>query len=322
MFLSRLQLKYYFFSFVIILACSLANAKKPKQVKTKLFVGPPKETVQEKIIQSNKSISNWFDSKAESIDLFLVGKKRSNVKNPTSVRIENTTYSTEGKVVENTANIGINLRLPNVEEYFQLKFTNYDEADDKRGVSKNYSRPNQERNYGTSLSFFRNFGNIKTAFQPRVEFKNTFNLSHSLSFESDGQVGVFKLDPKIEFYALADRGVGIFSKCNFSKQINETYSFAFINDVNYEEKLHLFSVTNGFSLGQVVTETKFLNYSWLFNSVNRPKYNLNSYVLAVTWKEQLLNKIFEYRITPHLDFEKERQFKGAAGLTVSLALFF
>lgn len=287
-----------------------------------MFVGPPKETVQEKIIQSNKSISNWFYSTAESLDLFLVGKKMSDVKNPTSVRIENTTYSTEGKEVENTANIGINLRLPNVEEYFQLKFTNYDEPDDKRGVSKNYTRPNQERNYGTSLSFFRSFGNIRTAFQPRFEFKNTFNLSHSLSFESDGRAGGFNLDPKIEFYALADRGAGIFSRCNFSKQINETYSFAFINDSNYEEKLHLFSVTNGISFGQVVAETKFLNYSWLFNSINRPNYNLNSYVLAVTWKELLLNRIFEYRVTPHLDFEKDRQFKGAAGISISLALIF
>lgn len=326
MFLVRLQLKYYFFSLLIIFGCGVSNAKKKPFVgppREKLFVGPPYDSVQEKILKSNKQISNWFDSAAESIDLFLVGKQASSTPNPTSVHIENTSYSSEGKEVENTSNLGINLRLPNVEEYFQLKFTNYDEAEDKRGISRNYSRQTQrERNYGTSVGFFRNFGNIKTAFQPRIEFKNTFNLSHSLSFESEGKFDQYKFDPKLEFYTIADRGAGIFLRLNFSKEINKTYSFAYVNDANYEEKLHLFSVTNGVSLGQTISETQFMTYSWLFNSINRPKYNLNSYILAVTWRELLLKKIFEYRITPHLDFEKEKQFKGAAGLTLSLMLIF
>ncbi len=273
------------------------------------------------LIQGNIAISRMFDRVAESIDTFLVGKKISKLPNETNVRVQNISNSTEGQKVENITHLNVNLRLPNLENYFQLKFTTYDQNEERSNQIKNAPTAKQ-RNYGASVGWFKSFGNINTAFQPRIELQDPLEVSHSLAFSSKANFITYEIKPKIEFFATPDKGTGIFIAGNYSYFISELFTLNWTNEGEYEEKRNLFSTNLGLSLAQTVNDRSSLNYGVSFYSNSRPVYHLNGYSFAVTWSQLIYKKIFDYQIIPHLDFSTETSFKGTAGLTLALNLNF
>ncbi|RYZ85908.1 MAG: hypothetical protein EOP06_15515, partial [Proteobacteria bacterium] len=101
--------------------------------------------------KSNIAVSEWFDGVAEGLDLFLVGKKLTNKRNESFIRIENTTVSSEGSSPGNSFAFIVNPRLQNLEEYWHLKFSTYDEQEERRNVKNEYLRQTQRReNYGAT----------------------------------------------------------------------------------------------------------------------------------------------------------------------------
>ncbi len=275
------------------------------------------------LMDSNRAIAEWFDGVVEGVDLFLVGKKITDRPNESSVRIENTSFSSEGKEVVNTTALAINPRFVNLEEYMQLKFTTYDEREGGRGVRNRFLRQTpRERNYGATIGLFRKLGNIRTAFQPRIELQDPLKVSHSLTFESVAELQTYKVNPKLEFYADPTKGVGTFQAININFELSKIYSLTLINEGDYQEKSHLYAVTNGFAIGHLITEQSSFTYSLLFNSNNQPKYHLDGYSFSVAWNEVLYKGMVDYQIIPHLDFLFINRFKGNAGLTFAFSLNF
>lgn len=280
-------------------------------------------TWEQRFIQGNIAVSEWLDGVAEGVDLFLVGKDISDRRNDTSVTLKNSTYSMEGENVSNRISLSVNPRLPNLEEYWQLKFTSYDEREDARGIRRGYLRQApREENYGATIGLIRRLGSVRTSFQPRIELQDPLRVSHSLTFESVLDLERLDMNPKIEFFAKPDRGVGVFTALNLNYEISPKYSFTLINESEYEEKINKLSVTNGVALGQDLTASTALSYSLIFNSHNRESYHLNSYSFAISWNHLVYRRILDYQITPHVDFQDERHFKPQAGLTVNVSLHF
>jgi hypothetical protein len=281
------------------------------------------ETFEEKFISKNRAFSLWFDSVADGLDLFLVGKRITKTKNDSYIRIENNTYSQSGLPTTNETSLLINPRLPNLEKYWNLKFTSYDEQENGRGTENDYLRQTpRERNYGASLGLFRKFGAVRTIFQPRIELKNPLAISHSLAFESVADFTTFQINPKLEFYASASKGTGIFQALNFNFSLNEIFTLTLINEGDYQDKLHNYSVTNGFSFGQYINADNALDYAWLFFSNNQDNYHLDGYSLSLSWYHLVYKKILDFRLTPHLDFGKDHEFRGSPGITFQITLNF
>lgn len=278
---------------------------------------------EESFIQKNKDISAWFDGLTEGVDLFLVGKKVTKEKNKSSFRIDNTSISTEGKNFHNTLSIAIHARLQNLEEYLQLKFTSYDETSEGRGVESGYLRKSQrKKNYGATVGFFRKLGKIRTAFKPRIQLEDPLKVSHTLSFESIVEYEKFQINPKMEFFAHADKGVGTFQAINFHYEFNPTYALTLINEGEYQEKIHTLSVTNGFAIGQKVTEKTSFTYSWLFNSNNREVYHLEGHTPSITLSQLIYKNILDFQLTPYWEFLKDNHFKGRTGIIFNISLTF
>jgi hypothetical protein len=281
------------------------------------------ESFEEKFISTNREFSLWFDSLADGLDLFLVGKRITQAKNESFIRVENTTYSQSGVPTTNETSLLINPRLPNLEKYWNLKFTSYDEQESDRGTEKDFLRQApRERNYGASLGLFRKFGAVRTIFQPRIELKDPLAISHSLAFESVADFTTFQMNPKFEFYANATKGAGIFQALNFNFTLNKIFSLTLINEGDYQDKLHKYSVTNGFSFGQYIDEDNAMAYGWLFFSNNQDNYHLDSYSLSMSWYHLVYKKILDFSITPHLDFAKKQSFQGSPGVTFQISLNF
>lgn len=281
------------------------------------------EIIEKKFIESNIAVSNWLDRVAEKIDLFLVGKKLTNKKNKTSVKIQNSSFSTEGKPVTNSFNIGFNPRFPNLEEFLQLKFTTNEDRDNARkAVSESSNVHQTEKNYSTSSLLFRKLGIVQTTFQPRIALGNPIKLSHSLNFESAAKLKGAYINPKIELFADADRGVGIYNAINFQFNLSPIFTLTLINDGEYLDKPHTYTVNNGFAVGQVVNQRVDFAYSLIFTSLNQPKYHLENYTFAFAWNEQYYKRILFLQFIPQLDFHKTRGFKGAAGFTFNISVLF
>ncbi len=285
----------------------------------------PTETWEEKAIDSNIRVSRWLDSVAEFIDLFVAGRRVTTRRNETTVRIESSTIYREGIGVSNpTAAIGLGLRLPNVEEYWSLKFTSYDEEEEKRtaGSAQFRQRP-RNQNYGATIGFFRKLGNVRASFQPRVELQNPLKVSHTMTLDTTSNIGtIAQVFPKLELFASSDKGTGVFNQLNFGVQLNPVYSLSIVNQSTYEDKTHKFIVAQGFAIGRQVIENGGISYSLFFNSINRPTYHLASYSVATTWTHVIYSKILDYNITPHVDFERAIDFTGRFGLNFNVNLQF
>lgn len=278
---------------------------------------------EQSFIQSNREISAWFDGVTEGIDLFLVGKRVTKEKNKSSFRIDNTTTITETENFNNTSSIAIRPRFKNLEEFLQLKFTSYDEKEDGRGVENGYLRKTQRRkNYGATLGFFRKLGNVRTTFQPRIELQDPLKISHSLSFESVAEIKKFQMNPKIEFFADADKGTGVFQALNFNYEFGPIWDLTLINEGEYQEKIHKLLVTNGFAFGQQYNEKTGFTYSWILNSDNRERYHLGKHVVSVTWHQNIYKNILDIQLQPFLEFDKANRFKGKSGVIFNISINF
>lgn len=280
------------------------------------------KTFERQFIDSNIAISRWFDSLTEGIDLFLVGPQLQSERNETSVKIENTTFSTEGTPPGNQTNIIINPRFPNLEKYWNLKFTSYNEQDERGAKNSLLRQSPRETNYGATIGVFKSIGKIRTSFQPRIELQNPLKISHSLAFETIIFFDRFQVNPKIDLFANATNGTGVFQAINFNFILTNIFSLTLINEGTYTEKTHKYITTNGFSLGQAISNTDAMAYSLLFFSSNRDNYHLESYSVSASWYHIFYKRILDLQLTPHLDFAGDRSFTGQAGITLRLTLNF
>lgn len=284
---------------------------------------PKEESLEQDFIDANIEIGEWFDDVAEGLDLFLVGRRLTRRANETYVKIENSTFLKDTRGPNNVTSLIANVRLPNFEKYWQLKFTSFDDTREQRSSRNNYIRnAPREQNYGASVGLFRRLGNVRSSFQPRIDLQGSFKVSHSLGFESIAEYRRSRVNPKLELYATPDRGVGIYQALNFNYRLTRRFSITLINQGDYEEKLHRYSVTNGISVGHTLTDLKALSYNVFFLSNNRPNYHLQNYSFSITWSEVIYRKILDYQVTPHLDFDEENGFGGLAGITFDIALNF
>lgn len=281
------------------------------------------QSLEQKFIENNKEISSWFDSAADGLDVFLAGKRLTQAKNPSHFKIINTTASTEGDNFENTTNLNVKLRLQNLEQYFQFKFTASEDKNAGRGVDSSYLRRNREnKSYAATFGLFKKFGHIRTSFQPKIELQDPLKVSNSVVFETMAEYTSFQVHPKLELYASAYKGAGLLTELNFNSAINDVFSLTFPNEFEYQDKLHKFLSSNGISLGQILNSRSALSYSLIFDSNNRKSYHLESYDWSVSYSRIIYKNILDMQLTPHLEFQKEKSFKGAVGFIFSLGLQF
>jgi hypothetical protein len=307
---------FFSFLFLLFLSGGLAAAQEGKQDK-------PEETFEQKFIRNNIEVTEWFNGTAEGLDLFLTGRDVSKVKNNSHVRLTNTSYSVEGSNLNNQMSLGVELRLPNLEELWKLQLSSFNEAEERRTTQKGHlDRTQKTTNYGATLGVFRRFGNVRTSFQPRVDFTDPLRVSHSAVFESIATFDSFAYNPKLEFFATPDKGTGIDTAHNLNFILNPKWSFTIINNWEYEEKLHKLSAGNGFSFNQIVNPVSSLSYTWMSFSDNRDNYHLVGYTFSATLSHLIYKRVLDFQLTPHLDFMADHMFIGNAGLIFALNVTF
>lgn len=283
----------------------------------------PKNGFQKTIIENHRSLSILFDDIAEQLDSFLVSSQLIKTQNETQVIITNSNILTDGEGYNNTTNFSARLHLPNFEKYWQLKFTNYDDQTTDRGVRGSYLKQSAgSRNYGATVGFLRRFKSIEFKFQPRILLQNPLNISHSMSFESALETKTLRFSPKLEFFAAPEKSTGVFVSLNTGLNLTDVYSLIFVNEAEYQEYFHLFTATQGVSLGQLLDDISSMSYNLFFVSNNRPNYHLNNYSISVAYNLILYKEIIDTQLIPGLMFSDERGFRGVSSLTINFNIYF
>ncbi len=275
------------------------------------------------LIDHNIRFSERIDSMAEGLDVYLTGRKVTREKNQTSVILSNSTYHSEGESISNDTNLDVNLRLPNLEEYWQLRFTSYDENEADRGVNNTYfRRAPRGDNYGASLGFFRKIGKLRTAFKPRLKLSDPLQISYVLRLETEATGKNIMIKPRFELFAHPKKGTGTFGALNLDYRFAPKYSGSLINEGEYQDFGNEFNVSNGAILTHMIDKKTMMSYSSIFFSKSRTSYHLVNYVFSVGWNQVVYRRVLEVGLIPYLDFAKSRSFKGRAGISFNMSLIF
>src|SRR4051812_47737612 len=79
--------------------------------------------IEDRLLDAGDNLAVKVDKAAEALDITLAGKKYIKKPNPSSININQLVTWGEGGVIRKSTDFGFNLRLPNVERRFQLRFS-------------------------------------------------------------------------------------------------------------------------------------------------------------------------------------------------------
>lgn len=279
-------------------------------------------TLEETMLKRGDDIAEQFDWAAEKLDLFLARKRYSGKSNETQAKVTQLVTWSEGGHLRNSTDFGINLRLPNLEKRWALRFTSYDEEEERRDLQQRTLRTApRERRYGAGLAFWRKLGRVRMAFQPRLELKDPLEMSYVLRFESSGEAKGIRLLPRFELFARPDKGTGEFFGLDLIIDRGK-WEYALRNDEEYRDRGNFFRTGHGVTVDYAINERRGINAAFVTDFNNRPSYHLHSYRVSTGYGQVIYKDRLKYSISPFLDFAKTRHFKGEAGITLNVAVIF
>ena len=274
-------------------------------------------------MEANQDIAEWFDEKAHSLDLYLSGRRYTEKVNETQAVISNESLWEEGGKFSNSTNFNLSLRLPNLEEEYQLMFSNYDP--DRRHRSS-YSRQDgtvpEEENYGASLGFLKQFGDVNTTFQPRLELKDPLATSYLLRFETSVDQDQQAYEFRLEFFADSEKGAGVFFSADHYLDLSQPFLLVSSFENQYQDDGNLYKTLEALSLRQKLDDNKSLSYSSVFRSDNRPVFHLTSISCSVSFSHRLYSEALHYSVVLSQVFAKANNFKGRSFSGFNIDLIF
>lgn len=277
-------------------------------------------------IYYNKYLSQKVDETAHDLDLFISRKSKKKELNKTTITLRSFGAHYEGGKTDSSFNFDVNLRLPNTEEKWRLRFSSYDTNEDERGIRSRQQRLNsRERSYGAGVALMQDLGNIKTSFQPRIELRDPLQTSYTLKFESNGDIEPYKIVPRLDLFADSEKGVGQFLSLHSELSLSKDISIIQFNEEQYENFNNKFSTTHGFSIARQVGKRKGVNATisfYSFRSTENRGYHLSDLTTSLGYSSEPLKRIFVYRLGPSWRFTKNRNFKGEVGFSVEFDLIF
>ncbi len=278
--------------------------------------------LEEKVIEKDKAIAEKIDDLAESIDLFLAGRKLTDRKNDTRLRLIGFAENYEGGESQTTGHVDFSLRLPNLEEYWQLKFTS-SEPTEFQSLDRNRpgAAPGRTK-YGASLGLFRRLGNFDTTFQPRISLTDPLTTFYLLAFTNKVRGTYLTFRPEFKFFADSQEGTGQTASFGIDYPFSKTTVLRLINEEQYLDLQALFSTNIGPEFLFSFNEKTGMTTSLTFYSISRPVYHLDHYIYLFSIRHQIYKNIFYVQLSPSLKFEKTNNFKGKAGIGLQLEFVF
>ena len=290
-----------------------------------LFTSPLWAAEKPPLIQKNIEISEDIDNIAQSLDMYLAGKKYKGESNKTKIILRNRVDWTElTKEAAYSLDLDAQLHLPNLEEKWALRFTSYDANKEERGINKNrIPRGEREEQYGAALVFASKLADFDVEFQPKLHFDNGFKFSYILGFESEAESESMDITNNIELLAQYDRGTGIYYSLGMNFDLSKTWLLGISNDFEYSDQDSLFSSNNGLFFQQILSRKSDLRYGTIYESDNSEvNFRLQQYSYYISYSAQVYKNVAHIIFTPRLVYPRAQNFSQVVGAQLGIDLIF
>jgi hypothetical protein len=276
------------------------------------------------VVKEDIKITKAIDEAASSLDVFLAGgKKLVNKINITKVTVRNQINWPQGGPFAYNPHLDLRLNLPNLEKKWQLKFLTYDEDQEERGINASRLKTVPlQTDYAGSVGFFQKLGKVNVEFEPRLQFQGGFQLSYFSKLSSSATTDIFTIRPEAQFFAKSDTGVGQFFAADIDFPIYKTLVFTLIDEEQYLDRVNTLSTNNGIAFSYNYTDLLSQNYSLIFESTNRPNFQLAQYTVATAFTQKIYKNVLHYTVQPYLAFASTLDYLGAPGINFELDLIF
>ena len=284
---------------------------------------PPPRTIEQKILAVADTIAKGVDNTADYLDLTLAGQRYTDKPNTSSLDVSQMVSYIDGGEFRKSTDFGLNIKLPNVEKRWQLRFTSYDEESEERDLTQQRLRTRpRTKDYGAGVFFFQKIGKLKTLFQPRLQLKNPLEMSYILRFESDVEAVHFKIHPRLEFYADPKKGAGEFFELDTNRQLSARWGLDFSNTEEYRSADNLFSTQHELSLGYSLTKTQGLGTAFTLACQNKGHFHVHGLTYSLAYGMQIYPQRLKFGTSPFIVFEKNNRFKGRTGISLTVDVLF
>lgn len=279
---------------------------------------------EEQMIDYNRYISKKIDWLADKIDLFLSRRRYTSQKNKTTATLRSFSSVQEGGEKDSSFNFDLNLRLPNLEERWQLTFTSYDPNEEERGIRSQRQRTQaRETNYGAGLALLQELGDVKVTFRPRFELRDPLQSSYILRLESSSTIQPVRFDPKLELFADSQKGTGQFVALNVNFDLGHKFNLLQFNEEQYEDAGNIFTTTHGLSLSRGLRDRESLSLTQSFRSISQPhSFHLDDTTVSAGYSYEPYRQVLGYSLGPYWIFTKDQNFKGKVGFSGEIQLIF
>ncbi|MBX3022918.1 MAG: hypothetical protein KF799_14685 [Bdellovibrionales bacterium] len=280
---------------------------------------PP--TIEERVLRAGDYLEKKIDKAAEKIDITLAGKKYTKKTNPSSVDVRQSFSWQENGRYTSQPDFSINLRLPNVEKRWQLRFSTYDEESESRDRQQRRvrTRPRQ-RDYGAGLLFLERLGSVKAAFIPRVQLKDPLQVNYVLRFESSAEWKPVRFIPRIDLFADPLKGTGEFVSFEVRIELNERTELGLVNTEEYMAKDNYFTTQHEISIDHQLNDYQAIGSAAGWLSHNKPVMHADTFTYSWSFAQVIYRNRLSASVSPFLQFPKSLHFKGVSGISFGLHL--
>lgn len=275
------------------------------------------KSLKKQIVDTNIQISNWIDKYAESLDLYLSGKRFTRQVNKSRATVSQQVVWAEGGEISTKTNFDLNLKLPNMEKKYKLIFSNYNKSEKyKSSFSRKFADgPAQDDDdYGAAIGFFREIGKVKTTFQPRVKLKDPLETNYILEFEQNKTTKSFSRTQTFQLFADSEKGTGEFFSFDYTKPIAPGWTGTLLLEEEYQDFLNLFTTSSGLGFNQLLSQNMGMSYSMSFYLISRPSYHLDTIKVGPAFSHRLWKNVLHYTVIFTQSFKKDNNFKGESSL--------
>lgn len=287
------------------------------------WAGGDKKTFEKWMLRRADNIEAGVETAADFIDITLAGRKYTKKANESSLRITQYLNLAENGQRRFATDFNLNLRLPNLEKRWQLRFTSYDEEEESRDMMQQRVRTRpREREFGAGLFFFERLGRIKTSFLPRLILKDPLDVSYILRFETEANTSWVRVLPRVDLFADPQKGTGEYASLLFISDLTKRLELSVNNSEEYREKENFFTTQHSISLDYAATQRDGIGTSVSCVSINHPSFHLSEYTFSFSYARVLYVNRLRYSHTPYINFHENYRFKGHVGLNMNLELTF
>lgn len=283
---------------------------------------PKERTFEDRVLGVGDSLEDKIGWGAEKIDIILAGRKYTKKKNESHLDINQTLTHTAGGRFSTSTDFGLNLRLPNIEKRWQLRFTSYDEERESRDLQQKRVRTRpRAREYNAGLLFFQRLGRVKTSFLPRLQLKDPLDVSYLLRFEYEAGTK-FKVIPRVDLFADPKKGTGEYASLEFRWEATNRLEWSLTSTEEYREKENFFTTQHSLGADYALNDHQGVGAAITGVSTNRPKMHLDTLTFSTGFANVIYRDRLSFSITPFLAFGKNVAFKGNPGISVAIDLNF